>query len=217
MAEAAAQSSLVEEDEARAHCYALISRLFYAPVDDALLHQLSRAGLDVDAASVTGNTADPSEAPSAGSFAQAFLALQSAARSGDLEGLRQQYDDMFIAAGKALVTPYTSGYALPSAPDRHLVALREQLAAWRLARRDSVFEVEDHVSAICDAMRWLIESARSLEEQRAFFDDYVYTGVGPFCAAVADTATTPFYRSAAALARAFLDVEKESFALHAAE
>jgi TorA maturation chaperone TorD len=150
-------------------------------------------------------------------YADAFLALQRAAHSADLNSLREAYEDLFIGAGAARVTPYTSGYALPAGPDRHLVALREQLAAWGLVRRDSVFEVEDHVSGICDAMRWLIESGHSLEEQRAFFDAYVHPGIGALCEAVAVNTDTPFYRAAAALTRAFLAIERESFELHAAE
>ena len=106
---------------------------------------------------------------------------------------------------------------MPNAPDRHLLALRAHLAAWGLARRDAVFEVEDHVSAVCDVMRWLIEHDRPLEEQLPFFNDFVYTGVGTFCDAIDAAATTSFYRAVAAVARAFLLVEKEAFDLHATE
>jgi TorA maturation chaperone TorD len=150
-------------------------------------------------------------------YGDAFLALQRAAHSADLPSFREAYDELFIGAGAARVTPYTSGYALPAAPDRHLVALREQLAAWGLVRHDFVFEVEDHVSGICDAMRWLIESGHSLEEQRTFFDGYVHPGIDPMCEAVTVNTDTPFYRAAAALTRAFLAIERESFELHAAE
>jgi TorA maturation chaperone TorD len=213
------QPPLSEEDEARAHCYALVSRLFYGPPDADFLRGLTAAS--GDAASSTTETAEADRALNKASspigYADAFLALQRAGRFADLESLREEYDDLFIGAGAARVTPYTSGHALPSAPDRHLVALREQLAAWGLARRDSVFEVEDHVSAVCDAMRWLIQAGHLLEEQRIFFDTYVYAGVGAFCEAVAASADTSFYRAAAALTRAFLAIEKESFELHGVE
>jgi TorA maturation chaperone TorD len=218
MAEAVQQAELSEEDRARANCYALVSRLFYAPPDAALLDTLLTAAIEGGAE--PPKRAEPTQ-PNADvtppGYAEAFLALQRAARSADIASLRQEYDDIFVSAGKALVTLYTSGYALPNAPDRHLVALREQLAAWGLARGDAVFEVEDHVSGICDAMRWLIEGGRSLEEQRAFFDEYVYTGVGLFCDTVLANASASFYRAAAALARAFLGIENEGFALHATE
>jgi TorA maturation chaperone TorD len=217
MSESPQRATLAEEDLARAHCYALISRLFYAPADARLLQTLGGAPSTGGRAAGASQAERPSEAGAQGGYAEAFTALQRACRSADLETLRQEYDDMFIGAGKALVTPYTSGYALSNAPDRHLVSLRNQLSTWGLARRDSVFEVEDHVSAVCDAMRWLVEGEQPLEVQRAFFEDYVYTGVGLFCDAIDANASTSFYRAAAALTRAFLEVEKEGFALLASE
>ena len=48
--------------------------------------------------------------------------------------------------------------------------------AWGLVRREAVYEVEDHVSAVCDVMRWLIEHDRPLEVQQGFFDEFVFTG-----------------------------------------
>ena len=206
-----------EEDKARSECYALVSRLFYAPVDAELLSQLSGepqlAGEDSGDLQIVGWEIEADETP----YTRAIKVLRDASASSDPEALRQEYDDLFAGAGKALVTPYTSGYAVPHAPDRHLVALREHLVAWGLVRRDSVFEIEDHVSAVCDVMRWLIERERPLEEQRAFFDDFVYTGVGTFCDAIDARATTPFYKAVAGVARTFLAIEKEAFELHAAE
>ena len=218
MAEFPQKPAPSEEDEARAHCYALVSRLFYAPPDTDFVRRLTALARDQSA--VTDATHDDctvTDASAPVGYADAFLALQRAADSADLNSLRETYEELFIGAGAARVTPYTSAYALTIAPDRHLVALREQLAAWGLVRRDSVFEVEDHVSGICDAMRWLIESGHSLDEQRAFFDAYVRPGIGPLCEAVAINTDTPFYRAAAALTRAFLAIEKEGFELHGAE
>jgi TorA maturation chaperone TorD len=217
MSESPEPATLAEEDLARAHCYALISRLFYAPPDAGLLQTLGGVALVNGGAAQASHAGSPEEVGVPGGYAEALSALQRTCRSAELESLRQEYDDLFVGAGKALVTPYTSGYSLPNAPDRHLVSLREQLSAWGLARRDSVFEVEDHVSAVCDAMRWLIKSEHPLEVQRAFFEDYVYTGVGLFCDAIDATASSSFYRAAAALTRAFLAVEKDGFAMLASE
>jgi TorA maturation chaperone TorD len=150
-------------------------------------------------------------------YTRALTVLSEASSSSNPETLREEYDDLFTGAGKALVTPYTSGYAVPHAPDRYIVALREHLVAWGLVRHDSVFEIEDHVSAVCDVMRWLIERERPLEEQLAFFNDFVYTGVGTFCDAIEARATTPFYKAVAGVARTFLSIEKEAFDLHTAQ
>ena len=198
--------SAQEEDRARAECYALISRLFYAPPDRELLDCLRAEQPAADD--------EPAETSS---YTAAFCALQRAAGLGTADSLRQEYDDLFVGAGKALITPYTSAYAVPNAPDRHLVSLRDQLAEWGLGRRESVFETEDHVSAVCDIMRWLIQREHPLHVQRSFFMGFVYPGVGAFCRAVESTASASFYPTVARLARAFMEIEHVAFTLDCAE
>jgi TorA maturation chaperone TorD len=209
---------LQEEDRARADCYALISRLFYAAADEALLRQLASAAPlpDPESAALPQET-EGGEDSDATAYADAFRALQHAAREANADAVRQEYDDFFVGAGKALVTPYTSGYVQPHSPDRHLLALRELIAKWGLSRREAVFEVEDHVSALCDVMRWLIERDRPLEEQESFFTDFVYTGLMAFCNAIDANPNACFYRVVARLARAFLTIEKQGFELQGAE
>jgi TorA maturation chaperone TorD len=207
---------LSEEDKARADCYALVSRLFYAPVDAELLSVLGgKPKLELSSGEeleLVGWEIETDETP----YTRAMKVLKEACAEADASELRQEYDDLFTGAGKALVTPYTSGYAVPHAPDRYLVALREHLIAWGLVRHDAVFEIEDHVSAVCDVMRWLIERERPIDEQHAFFEDFVYMGVGTFCDAIEARARTPFYKAVAGVARTFLTIEKEAFDMHAA-
>jgi TorA maturation chaperone TorD len=199
--------TLMEEDRARAAGYALIARLFYAPPDEALLARL--------AAGASGEWSSRATAVEPGAYERAYAALQQASRASRAEDLRQTYDDLFVGAGRAAVTPYTSAYAAPHAPDRHLLALRERLHAVGLERKATAFEYEDHVSAVCEVMRWLIERERPLEEQLDFFERFVESGVPPFCAAVEARAGEPFYTSSAALARALVAVEREAFDLEA--
>src|SRR4051794_13965081 len=94
-----------DEDIARAHCYALVSRLFYRPPDADLLGELAGRSYDfaLDFQAVDGDAL-------AVSHTRALADLQSAARAAEPERLRQEYDDTFVSAGKALVSPYTSGY-----------------------------------------------------------------------------------------------------------
>ena len=211
MTEAPKPLSIAAEDQARADAYALLSRLFYGAPDEALLETLR------------GPRRDPAELPvldlqlvelDASGYPQALKTLRHAAQAANADDLRLEYDELFVGAGRAVVTPYTSGYAVPNAPDRHLLALREQLASWGLVRREAVYEVEDHVSAVCDVMRWLIEHERPLEVQMRFFEEFVDDGVTTFCDAIQATSATVFYQAVGGLARAFLDVEREAFALH---
>ena len=204
MGEARDFQPLTAEDEARAQWYALISRLFSAPPDAALLRGLAAAP---DGAEQAGDSP----------FLDAWRGLQTACADADPESVRAEFDDLFIGVGKAPVTPYTSAYAASHAPDRHLLALRTRLSEWGLARRDQVFETEDHLAAICDVMRWLIEQGRPAQEQREFFMTYLAPALPGLCDALKRNAAADFYRSVGTLAVAFQRVEREAFEMHAQE
>lgn len=192
-----------EEDAARAHLYALIGRLFHDAPDSILLAQLCRAD--------SAGGAD--DAP----LAQAWRALRDACGTAYPAVLKQEYDTLFVGPGKSEVTPYTSHFIRDNSPDRHLVRLRQQLEQLGLGRRTAASEVEDHVSGVCDVMRFLIEGVRPLSEQRLFFKEFVYPGAIGFCDAVKKATSASFYRYVAGFARAFLDVEREAFEMEDAD
>jgi TorA maturation chaperone TorD len=187
---------LSAEDRARANVYALIGRLFYDAPDSNLLAQIR----------VDGGVGD--EAGDASALEQAWRALQDACKMAYPVAVKQEYDTLFVGVGKAQVTPYTSGYVTHSAPDRHLVKLREHLEAWGLARNTGAFEVEDHISGLCDVMRFMIEQRASLADQRLFFEGFVYPGTLPFCEAVMTAPSAGFYKQIALFAKAFFELEK---------
>lgn len=189
----------VAEDSARAGCYALIGRLFYDAPDAQLLEAICNA---IPAAEASGAVGD---------FAPAWQALQSACSNADVALIKREYDSLFISVGKAAVTLYTSRYAADSAADKHLVRLREHLESLGLARRGSVFEVEDHIAGLCDVMRHLIEANQALEDQHRFFDSFVRAGAMPLCVAVEHAAPAVFYMHVAAFALAFFEMEKLAF------
>ena len=153
---AAVAGERLPEDAARAHFYALIGRLFYGPPDANLLAEIRQSA---EAESGEHDTTR---------LGPAWRALQEGCGSVSPAMIRQEYDDLFVGVGRAPVTPYLFGYAEPSAPGRHLVRLRDQLTEWGFLRRNNVFEVEDHVSALSDVMRLLIEEGHPLEEQQRF-------------------------------------------------
>jgi TorA maturation chaperone TorD len=190
-------SPLEPEDIARANLYGLIGRLYYAPPDPNLLAEISR-----------GATGEEEQGSGLGA---GWRAVQEACRTAFPAVVRQEYDSLFVGVGKSQVSPYLSGYAAPAAPDRYLVKLRDQLSRWGLGRRETVFEVEDHISGICDVMRWLVESGHSLERQRYFFEDFAYPGVLPFCVALQSAPSASFYKHIAALTWAYFEVEKTAF------
>jgi TorA maturation chaperone TorD len=198
---AATDAAIAPEDQARANLYALVSRLFYAPADSHLLAEICSAGQDGE-----GEAGD-------GGLVLAWRDLQETCRNAYPPVVKQEYDGLFVGVGRAEVTPYLSAYAEAGAPDRFLVRLRDQISALGLARRDSVFEVEDHISGISDVMRWLIESGRPLQDQQRFFTDFLYRGAAPFCAAVQKAPSARFYRPVVAFSLVFLELEKSALAM----
>jgi len=184
------------EDAARANFYGLIARLFYAAPDPQLISQL------LQAAPIEGET----------ELASAWKELVEACRTAYPAQLEAEHTELFIATGKAPVTPYLSHYVRRHSTDNPLVDLRAQLLAWGIARRENVAEYEDHISGICETMRFAIAvQQRSPEEQQMFFDRFVYRGAGAFCDAVSASNQARFYKLVARFARAFLDVEKSAF------
>ena len=197
--ERAASPPLDPEDLARANLYGLVSRLFYEPADPNLLAEICHSEQAGE-----GREND-------GGLVAAWRGLQEACGSISPAAIRQEYDDLLVGVGRAQVTPYLCGYAEPSAPDRHLVRLREQLARLGFLRRSNAFEVEDHISALSDVMRLLIEEGHSLGEQQSFFASFVYPGAVAFFVAVQQAPAAGIYKVVAKFAHAFFEVEKEAF------
>jgi TorA maturation chaperone TorD len=197
------RKALSEEDAGRANLYALIGRLFYDAPDSILVAQLCHANAE--------STGDD------GPLNHAWRELRDACGSAYPVVVKQEHDRLFVGVGRSEVTPYTSHYVRVNSPDRHLVRLREQLDRLGLARRNAAYEVEDHVSGVCDVMRILVENGHPLSEQSLFFKEFVDAGVAPFCDAVVIATSAVFYRSVAKFAHAFLEVERQAFETHEAE
>jgi len=191
----------LQEEEGRANFYALLARLFYAGPDAALLAAISSADEMVAEGSRVA-------------LADAWNALAAASSAVDAEAAQLEYDAVFVGTGKAPVTPYASFYLVETGREKLLAGLREELDAMGLARTEGAHEPEDHIAGLCDVMRLLIGAGaddESLAEQRMFFDRYLRRSYPALCGAVEACDAADYYRSVARFARAFLDVEVESF------
>ena len=194
------------EDEARADLYGLLARLFYAPPDANLISELRLAVPPPDDGEALTAEGEALRAAWAG-LAQACVSAFPAR-------LEEEHMQLFVGVGKAEVTPYLSAYLERSESDNPLARLRGQLSEWGLARREDAVEPEDHVSALCETMRWLIVGRKAnLEVQRKFFEDYLRTGASRFCSAVSACENAKFYRHPANLLQALLDVEHKAFGI----
>jgi len=191
--------SLPPEEVARANFYGLLARLFYGPPDAQLLETLAGA---------TGMDAEDGE------IGPAWERLCRAAGQTDQEAVREEYDSVFVGTGKAPVTLYTSAYSIRFATEAPLVELRHELATLGLARRDDASEPEDHIAALCDAMRHLIAvQKRDLAAQSVFFKRWITPTAAPLCNAIEAAPSLSFYKTVARFAKTFFDLEQSAFEL----
>jgi TorA maturation chaperone TorD len=194
---AAETPALEPEDEARAAFYGLIAQLFYAPPDQAVLAQI------LDARVFDGEES---------AMAACWREIVERCRSAFPVLLENEHTELFIGTGKAEVTPYLSHYTMERSADNPLVRLRKQLDEWGLARRERSSEPEDHISSVCEVMRLAIAvQHRSVDEQKSFFDRFVYAGGIAFCDAVVASSKSNFYRPVARFATEFLQFERNAF------
>lgn len=184
------------EDEARANLYGLIARLFHAAPDSQLISQL------LGAPRIEGE----------GELGASWREMIEACRTAFPAALESEHTDLFVGTGKSLVTPYLSYYLRRHSNDNPLVELRAHLGRWGIARREGVAEYEDHISGVCETMRFVIAvQQRDAEEQQVFFERFVYPGAAAFCDALSTLNQARFYRLVARFARAFFEVEKSAF------
>jgi TorA maturation chaperone TorD len=185
------------EEQARANFYGLLARLFYSPPDASLLKALAMAD-ELDAEDET--------------LSARWRELMAAAAATEAEAVRTEYDETFIGTGKAPVTLYACAYSLRYTNDTPLAALRADVAALGLGRREQAGEPEDHIAALCDTMRHLIaEQQRPLGEQQRFFARWMKPNYEALCSAIEASERTSFYRHVARVANAFFSVEQAAF------
>lgn len=196
MTQGAPLQFVAPEEAARANLYGLVARLFYAAPDAQLISEL------LDSPAIEGE----------GELGAAWREMVGACPSAFPAALEAEHMELFIGTGRAPVTPYLSHYVLKHANDAPLVELRGHLAAWGIARREGVAEYEDHISGVCETMRFAIAvQQRTPEEQKVFFERFIYRGAIGLCDAVSASNQARFYRLVARFARAFFEVEKVAF------
>jgi TorA maturation chaperone TorD len=198
-------SRVMPEDQARAEVYALLGNLFYQPPSATMLNTIATTKAICNDDSVSG-------------FCGAWRALQKAAASADAEAVKDEFDTAFIGTGRQPVMLYGSFYLAGFLNEKPLAQLREELAKMGLVRSGNSHETEDHISALCDVMRFLIVGDHdtapvALDVQRDFFLRYIHSWNTQLCAAVSGASQTHFYKHVAQLAREFFAVENESFAI----
>ncbi len=189
--------TLSDEDATRANFYGLLAHLFYAPPDTALLEALADEGLlDTDGSAL----------------GDAWEALVEAAAVTDCDTERAAYDKAFAGTGRARVTLYTRAYRRRYANEALLARLRADLAALGLSRREASQEPEDHIAALCEAMRHLIATQNlGLAQQKRFFNRWIDPAAQALCDAISRPRCSAFYEQVGRFAKLFFEVERSAF------
>ncbi|TAG05505.1 MAG: hypothetical protein EAZ43_03235 [Betaproteobacteria bacterium] len=203
------RSYVSAEDHGRANFYALISRLFVAPPDAALLSAI---------ASSPPLSTDDDGAP----LPLAWSKLMAASGVIDEDAAREEFDALFGGVGKSALNLHASHHLTGFMMEKPLADIRASLATLGLTRLASQSLVEDHLSGLCEVMRLLIVGSEAasfspvnLQTQRQFFDASIAPWFEKCCSAILKYPLANYYRVVAELACEFLRVELESFTINA--
>jgi TorA maturation chaperone TorD len=190
------------EDLARADLYGLIARFFQLAPDQALLDQIAA-------------TADQQDATDQAPLAKAWMDVIEVAKNNPAKAWRDEFDSNFISVGKPNVVLNGSFYMAGHLNEKPLVNIRRALEDFGLEAAEDVTETEDHISALCEVMRYLIAGddvgISNLTNQRVFFNDHIRPWYDDFCDAIEAIPEMHLYHPIAALTREFLAIEGQGF------
>lgn len=190
------------EDLARADLYGLIARFFHIPPDQELLNQIAA-------------TADQQEAAEDAPLAKAWMNLVEVAKNNPAQAWRDEFDANFVSVGKPNVILNGSFYMAGHLNERPLVNIRKALEEFGLESAEEVTETEDHISSLCEVMRYLIAGddveISNLTNQRIFFNEHIRPWYDELCDAIEGIPEMHLYHPVAALTREFLAIEGQGF------
>jgi TorA maturation chaperone TorD len=192
------------EDRARANFYGVLAALYADAPTRALLE--------------TVGTAEPLAEAEAGSLPLAWNRLVDACRAMDPDAAQQEYWDLFVGTGKCEVNLHASHWMTGFMMEKPLVDLRTDLAALGLSRRPTGALLEDHIAALFETMRLLIEGGdarppAAVTDQRRFFERHIDPWMSKLCTALKQTPLANFYRPVGEFTESFMAVERDSFAI----
>jgi TorA maturation chaperone TorD len=195
-------SSALDEENARAELYGLLSMLFLTPPDPEVWQALQL--------SVT-------EAPASGAFLEEpWQQLVGQSRALSLAQVNAEFDDLFGGVGKPDVDLFGSYYQSGFLNEKPLVLLRHDLAELGLTSNPEASSItEDHIAYLFEVMRFLIAGDDveicNLTRQQQFFSRHIQSWVDALCEAIEAHPKATFYRSLAHMTRAFMAVERQAF------
>ena len=192
------------EELARADLYGLIARLFHQAPDQELLNQISASIPD-------GQESQADDAP----LSLFWNSLVELAKNNPAKAWQDEFDLNFISVGRPNIILNGSFYMAGHLNEKPLVDIRRALETFGLEPAEEITETEDHISALCEVMRYLIAGddveISNLTNQRVFFNAHIRPWYDELCDAIEAIPEMYLYHSVAVLAREFLAIESQSF------
>lgn len=192
------------EELARADLYGLIARLFHQAPDQELLNQISASIPD-------GQESQADDAP----LSLFWNSLVEFAKNNPAKAWQDEFDLNFISVGRPNIILNGSFYMAGHLNEKPLVDIRRALETFGLEPAEEITETEDHISALCEVMRYLIAGddveISNLTNQRVFFNAHIRPWYDELCDAIEAIPEMHLYHSVAVLAREFLAIESQSF------
>jgi TorA maturation chaperone TorD len=192
------------EDLARADLYGLIARLFHQAPDQELLNQIAASIPD-------GEEIQAEDAP----LAKVWHSVVEVAKNNPAQAWHEEFDLNFISVGRPNIILNGSFYMAGHLNEKPLVEIRRSLQTFGLESAEEVTETEDHISALCEVMRYLIAGddveISNLTNQRVFFNSHIRPWYDELCDAIEDIPEMHLYHPVAAMTREFLAIEGQSF------
>jgi len=190
------------EDLARADLYGLIARFFQMPPDQELLDQIAA-------------TADQQDAADEAPLAKVWMDVVGVAKNNPAKAWHDEFDLNFISVGRPNVILNGSFYMAGHLNEKPLIEIRRALDAFGLESAQEITETEDHISSLCEVMRYLIAGddveVSNLTNQQIFFNAHIRPWYEQLCEAIEEIPEMHLYHPVAALTREFLDIEGHSF------
>ena len=198
---AAPQTRIDEEDRLRADLYNFVGVLLAAPPDQGLLDQTR---------TLSGDDS---------TLGQAVTTLARVAKATQVEGLKREYNRLFIGLGRGELLPYASYYLTGFLNEKPLARLRRDMSARGLARAENVFEPEDNIASLMEMMGAMIVgrfgAPATLGQQKTFFNTHIAPWAGHFFSDLEGAKNSVFYASVATVGKTFMEIEAEAFRMSA--
>ena len=192
------------EDLARADLYGLIARLFHQAPDQELLNQIAASIPD-------GEEIQAEDAP----LAKVWHSVVEVAKNNPAKAWHEEFDLNVISVGRPNIILNGSFSMAGHLNEKPLVEIRRSLQTFGLESAEEVTETEDHISALCEVMRYLIAGddveISNLTNQRVFFNSHIRPWYDELCDAIEDIPEMHLYHPVTALTREFLAIEGQSF------